>query len=1567
MKQSSSSFELSPKRKALLEALLQQDGIEYQAREEISGQELGKQTTRKAGSFPLSFAQERIWFLDRLMPGNPVYNLSSDWRFTYAVDFATLQQSLDGMVRRHESLRTTFSSVNGEPVQIVATSLKITLPVVDLRDLPETGREAEALRLATTEAQRPFDLERGPLVRTTLLRMRDEEYIFLLTMHHIVSDGWSLGLFWSELLAIWTAFDNGEPSPLPDLKIQYTDFAVWQRNWLTGKVLETQLKYWKKQLANLSVLQLPTDRPRPPVQTAHGATYEITLPFRLSAALKILSQEEGVTLFMILLAAFQTLLFRYSGQDDIAVGTFIANRNRAETEGLIGLFVNTLVLRTDFGPRPSFRELLREVRETTIEAYGHQDLPFARLVQEIQPERDLSRNPLFQVAFQLLNVPPMSQDGVDSESDSSFPTLGVQRGTAIFDLTFSLWESADGLAGEIEYNSDLFSSDTVKRLAAHYQNLLSGVATDPDRRVHDLPLLSDAELQQLLSDWNATEAEYPRNACIHELFEAQAARSPEAMALACEGKQLSYRELNRRANQLGRYLRALGVGPEMRVGICMHRSMEMVVGLLAILKAGGAYVPLDPAWPKERLAFMVNDGSLDILLTQELLRARLPENGVRFVCLDRWSAVGDESGDNLAIRVTPDNLAYVIYTSGSTGRPKGVLGLHRGAVNRFAWMSKAYPFQAGEVCCARTSLSFVDSVQEIFGSLLGGVPNVIIPDDQMKDIHQLVETLERYHVTRIVLVPSLLAAILDRFDDLGTRLPELQYWITSGEAISAELWGRFQEIVPHGRLINLYGSSEVAGDATCFDIGAGAPRVTVPIGRPISNVQTYIVDRHLRPVPVGVAGELLIGGDALARGYHNLPELTAERFILNPFADGRGGRLFRTGDVAKFLPDGNIEFIGRTDQQVKIRGYRIELGEVEAALSRHEGVRQAVVVASEDDSRDRRLLAYVVPNPDYVGTASQDTPAVGSPEQLPGWQEVWDETYRQAPTQEDPEFNINGWDSGYTGLPIPAEEMREWVEQAAERVRDLQPGSVLDIGAGSGLLLFRLAPHCTRYWGTDFSAAALSYIERQLAKRNLPQVTLLQRSAEDFGGLEPDSFDAVVLNSVAQYFPTVDYLVKVLEGAVNVVRPGGSIFVGDVRSLPLMEVFHTSVELHRAPASRPASKLQHSVWKRLDEVEQLCIDPRFFFALQQHLPQISHVRIEPKRGRYHNELTRFRYEVILRVKSTKLETAADAWLDWKKEGLSLSALRQMLRDGTQDRLGIANIPNARLTGEIKAWELLANSDGLETAGEIRNALRTSGRMGVDPESMYSLADETSRAVRLHWAGPGADDRFHALFRRRGVAAAEAAQGPAFPLAKDSLKHWSAYANNPQKRIHVRWLASELRRFLLTKLPDHMVPAAFVKLDFLPLTPNGKLDRRALPALDSTTPAIQTTYVVPRTPNEEILAGMWVQFLGIERAGAHDNFFELGGHSLLAIRVLSRIREAFDVDLPLRAFLETPTIAGLAQLLEESQARGETNKTQKIVPVPRDAHIAKLLPGGELDPADLLKGRRRETRAASAGH
>jgi amino acid adenylation domain-containing protein len=946
------------------------------------------QPVPRDGNIPLSFGQQGLWFLDQLERESIAYNQLFAIHLKGSLNVAVLEQALTEIIRRHEILRTSFNTSDGQPVQVIAPNLNFRLSVVDLLGLPEANQLAEFQQLAISELERPFHLAQLPLLRVTLLQLKEAEHVLLFTIHHIIADGWSGGIIIRELGALYKALLTGEPCPLPELSIQYADFAHWQQQWLREVAFAEQLTYWKQQLAGAPpVLQLPSDRPRPAIQTFRGATTTLKVEADVAQRLKQLSQQEGATLFMTLLASFQVLLYRYTNQDDICIGTTLANRRSRELELLIGFFVNTVVLRTNLSGNPSFQEVLGRVRRVALEAYKHGDFPFNLLVEQLQPERNLSNTPLFQVMFVLENAPT---DTLELPGLTLSP-LEIPIKTAKFDLTLSMRETEQGLFGTFEYNTDLFDADTITRMVGHFQTLLSAIVANPQQCLCELPLLTEVEQYQLLREWNDTQAEYPLDQCIHQLFEAQVEQTPDAVAVVFEDEQLTYRQLNQRVNQLAHYLRTLGVKPEVLVGICLERSLEMVVGLLGILKAGGAYVPLDPAYPQKRLAFMVSDAQVSVLLTNEKLVKKLPDLTANpnqsVVHLDtKADVINQQSNSNPVHEVTPDNLAYVLYTSGSTGTPKGVLGCHRGAVNRLNW--NPYPFTQEDICCQKTSLNFVDSVWEIFAPLLHGRPTVIISDESLKDPHQLVQTLCTRQVTRIVLVPSLLRVLLDTFPDLQSRLPKLKYWVSSGEALSVELCDRFRERMSQSILINLYGSSEVAADVTWYDTTNRQFPQCVSIGRPISNMQVYVLDNYLQPVPIGVPGELYVSGEGLARGYLNRPELTAEKFIPNPFKiqnskypSGRtkpykiknsySERLFKTGDLACYLPDGNIKFLGRIDHQVKIRGFRIELGEIEAVLSQYPEVQEAVVIVREDRPGDKRLVAYIVSNQEQAPNTSK--------------------------------------------------------------------------------------------------------------------------------------------------------------------------------------------------------------------------------------------------------------------------------------------------------------------------------------------------------------------------------------------------------------------------------------------------------------------------------------------------------------------------------------------------------------------------------------------------------------------
>jgi len=938
--------DLSPEKRALLELRLMKRGRAVNNTPEIPRRMM-------SGPCPLSFAQQRLWFLHQFEPDSPVYNMPKAVRLSGALNVGALQQALDGIVARHEVLRTTFASIDGNPAQVVEEPRPMELTVIDLREWPEAEREAEAHRRLTQETRRPFDLSRDWPLRATLVRLDTADHMLLLTTHHIASDGWSAGILMRELAALYEACSRGAASPLPELPIQYADYALWQRAWLQGEVLDSQLAYWREQLrGSRSVLELPTDRPRPAVQTFAGAKHVRLLPPALLEALNALSRREGVTLFMTLLAAFQTWLHRYTGQADILVGTPIAGRNRVETETLVGVLVNTLVMRTNLADAPPFREVLERVRAAALGAYAHQELPFERLVEDLQPERSLSHSPLFQVMFILQNAPRVALD----LAGLVVTPVEVDSGTAKFDLTLALTERADGLQAVWEYNTELFEVATIGRLAGHFQTLLEGVVAQPEQRLSSLPLLTPAEQQQVLMVWNATEADYPRDQGLHELFEAQVARTPEAVALMYEDQQLTYGELNRRANQLAHHLRGLGLKPEGLVGICVERSLELVVGVLGILKAGGAYVPLDPAFPRDRLAFMVADAQLLVLVTQRHLVPSLPAHGARVVCLDQdWPAIAQEREENPLCPMCTEHLAYVIYTSGSTGQPKGVQITHGAVANFLRTMCQQPGLTAQDSLLAVTTLAFDISAFELFLPLSVGGRVIVISRDEAADGDGLSAQLRRTGATVMQATPATWRLLIE------TGWPG-SHWLKilcGGEALPRPLANQLLE--RGGCLWNLYGPTETTiWSAACQVEGVDEP---VPIGRPIANTQFYVLDPRLESLPVGVPGELYIGGVGLARGYLNRPGLTADKFVPHPFSQEGGARLYKAGDLVRRRLDGTLEFLGRVDHQVKVRGFRIELAEIEAVLAQHPAVRQTVVVAREDRPGEKRLVAYVVPNP----------------------------------------------------------------------------------------------------------------------------------------------------------------------------------------------------------------------------------------------------------------------------------------------------------------------------------------------------------------------------------------------------------------------------------------------------------------------------------------------------------------------------------------------------------------------------------------------------------------------------
>ncbi|WP_422422230.1 amino acid adenylation domain-containing protein, partial [Pseudomonas sp. GZD-222] len=895
---------------------------------------------------PLSYAQERQWFLWQLQPQSAAYHIPAALKLRGRLDRTALETAFNRVLARHESLRTTFVETDGRALQHIAEPQPLSLVVESL--LADSDRDQQIRDYVLTQVQRPFDLRVGPLLRVNLLQVGEEEHVLLLVQHHIVSDAWSMQIMVEELVQHYRACSQGQVADLPTLTVQYADYAIWQRQWMEAGERERQLAYWKTQLAGAKgVLELPADHPRPATLSARGGRVGMQLDDSLSRQLRQLAQAQDVTLFMLLLASFQTLLHRYSGQDDIRIGVPIANRDRLETERLIGFFVNTQVLKADITPQGSFLDLLQQAKEAALGAQQHQELPFEQLVEALQPERSLSHNPLFQAMYN-------HQSATRQTASLALPGLTVEAlewdaGTAQLDLTLETQDSGQALSAALIYASDLFEHNSIERMARHWLNLLQGIVRNPQEKIAELPLLDAEEQAQSIEQWNATAAQYPLDTPVHQLIEQQVRATPDAPALCMGEEQLSYRELDQRANQLAHQLIALGVGPEVLVGIAVERSLEMVIGLLAILKAGGAYVPLDPEYPEERLAYMIEDSRIALLLTQSHLRLPCPQSLPK-LNLDSLSLEGF-SVQPPAVEVAPEHLAYVIYTSGSTGKPKGAGNRHTALTNRLCWMQQAYGLGAGDTVLQKTPFSFDVSVWEFFWPLMTGARLAMAGPGDHRDPRRLVELIHAHQVTTLHFVPSMLQMFL--LDEQVASCTGLRRIICSGEALPVEAQTQVLAKLPGAGLHNLYGPTEAAIDVThwtCRDEG----RDSVPIGQPIANLQTYVLDAELQPVPVGVVGELYLGGIGLARGYHRRPALTAERFVTSPFGDGE--RLYRTGDLASQRADGVIDYRGRIDHQVKIRGLRIELGEIEARLMEQDSVREAVVLAI-----DGALVAYVVP------------------------------------------------------------------------------------------------------------------------------------------------------------------------------------------------------------------------------------------------------------------------------------------------------------------------------------------------------------------------------------------------------------------------------------------------------------------------------------------------------------------------------------------------------------------------------------------------------------------------------
>ncbi|MGL5806503.1 MAG: amino acid adenylation domain-containing protein, partial [Xenococcaceae cyanobacterium] len=1007
--------------------------------------------------------------------------------------------------------------------------------------------------------------------------------------------------------------------------------------------------------------------------------------------------------------------------------------------------------------------------------------------------------------------------------------------------------------------------------------------------------------------------EVAKDICIHQLVEAQVSKTPDAVAVIFEGQQLTYCELNQKANQLANYLRGLGVKPETLVGICVERSPLMIIALLGVLKAGGAYIPLDPAYPQDRIAFIAEDAKFPILLTEQKLLEQLPQHDAQVVCIDKdWEKITQQSQKNCHGEVISNNLAYIIYTSGSTGKPKGVQIQHSSVVNLLLSMQQEPGITQQDTLLAITTFSFDLSVPDWYLPLIAGACIKLIKREIASDPKQLAQALSEPDVTFVQATPATWQLVLSTGWQGNKRLKML----CGGEALTRSLANQLLE--KGHSLWHMYGPTETTVWSMIHKIEYGTNSIS--LGHPIANTQIYLLEcpvhytnENSKAVSTGLPRELYIGGDGIARGYLNRPKLNNEKFVEDYFSEQSGKRLYKTGDLARYLPDGTIEFVGRVDNQVKVRGYRIELGEIEEALSQYPEIREVAVLAREDNSDSKRLVAYVVPKTESYDSKSSTT------EQVQQWQQVWNSTYSQSSENYDSTFNTIGWNDSFTGLPIPINEMNEWVDCTVERILSLRPQRVLEIGCGMGLLLFRIAPHCARYVGIDLSTEAIDYIEQHLKnnEQDLSHVTVSQKAAHEIDRLEVEQFDTIIINSVIQYFPNVNYLVQVIEKAVKLVKPGGHIFIGDVRSLSLLETFHTAVQIFQAPDYLSIAQLKDRIQQRIIQDSELILNADFFKALKHHIPRINYVQNLLKRGQAQNEVLKFRSDFILHIEAKIESICQPLSLDWQDRKLSLAQINQFIQDNKPQILKISNIPNPRIHFKVKLLELLADFNTQQTVGNLRKTLKQiSNTLGINPESFWDLSSTLSYQVDITWAESNAIDKYDAIFICRSNARENILALPEQPL---ELKPWQAYANNPIDEKNT--LVPQLRTFLKDKLPEYMIPSAFVFMESLPLTPNGKIDRRALPDPKKERPILNDAYIAPSTPLEEKLADIWSEVLEIDRIGIKDNFFELGGHSLLAAQLLAQVEEATQVALPIFYLLKDPTIAGLIEGMKVVQNSG----------------------------------------------
>ncbi|WP_055698438.1 non-ribosomal peptide synthetase [Streptomyces silaceus] len=1481
------------------------------------------------GEAPASFTQRRMAFLCGLDPDSPAYHSPVVHRLRGPLDDTALEAALNDLVRHHAVLRTVLPVREDRTVQRVLPHRHLDLPVTDLTALPESDRLPEAERLALVAAGERFDLAAGPLARFQLLRVAADDAVLVAVFHHAVIDGWSVGVFLRDLGTAYGARLGGRAPELPAPTVEYAEYARWQHEWAEGAEATAQLDYWERRLTGApDPMPLPADRPWPERPGGRAASTVFTVPAEVRDELRRLSARTGSTPFMVLLAAFQIVLARYGGHDDVVVGTPVANRRYRGFHDLVGFFANSVALRSRIRPGASFEDFLAEVRTTCLEAYENQDVPLDLVARRLHPERTPGRNPVYQVNFTLHNTPPREVGSLPG-GIALTPLDHLDHDAARFDLDLNIWETDDGLECRLIHSADVFDTATGERLARSLTVLLSAALADPTAPVGALPLLTAEDTREALREAAGAPVARPEDVRVERLFAERARARPDAVAVSGAGRpDLTYGELDRRANGLAHRLHGLGAGPGAVVAVLLPRAPEAAVALLAVLKSGAAYLALDPAYPKSRLDHMLRDSGTRLLVTDAGLRDLAPDEGVSVVTVDPDGAAPEEAEAPPRGDVRPDDLMYLMYTSGSTGGPKGAMLSHRQVANYLLWAVETYlPPGADGAVPVHSSLSFDLTVTSLFAPLLAGRCLRFADDDGTPGHALRASAGSDTDLAFVKLTPSHLGMLADA--GAQERAGEwTRTLVVGGEELLEERLTAWRGASGGPRVVNEYGPTETAVACAAYDSAHPAGGFgRVPIGRPLHNVRLHVLDAWLNPVPVGAPGELYVGGAGVCHGYWNRPGLTAERFVPDPFGEEPGGRLYRTGDRVRRLATGDLEYLGRLDDQVKIRGHRIEPDEVAAALAQDPEVREAAVIAHGDTPENRHLVAFVGP-----GTTTTAGPAAED-DWVDRWRTLYEDTYGSAERPADPSFDLAGWNSSYTGEPLGADAMGEWLDATVERIRALGPRRVLEIGCGTGLILSRVAPGCDHYAGCDLSEQVIDRLRATVGAAADGRIAL--RSAPAHLAIrDGERYDTVVLNSVVQYFPSVEYLFGVLERAVEAMPDGGHVFLGDLRNLALLEAFHASVAEHRARPGTPADVLRAEAHWRMEAENELCLHPRLFDALRSR-PRVEAVRVLPKRGTADNELTRYRYDVVITVAgrdaarhTAVVPAVAPPSRDWQAEGLDPAALDALLGSERPDRLALRGIPNSRLTADLR---LLAR-----LSGGAPDAVRP----GADPEELCRLAARHGYDAEPSWADGRPDGSFDLLLHRRGTA-------PAPPLPPADTAAPPRLATEPAWRPAALAALPGIEDRVRTRLPGPLLPSRYVVLRRLPLTAHGKVDRAALAALLATSAALAAPAdaedpgeeAVELTPTERRMAVIWSELLGRDGIVPQNDFFDLGGHSLLTFRLVFRLREEFEVEVPIRGPFDASTLAALSALVDGMLAEKNGPAPLALAPAEREATAA----------------------------